>query len=66
VMNFCRHLTRQNAEMVGTAKIAIELAKDLEAAQAGAVERLANSTLMLMPSYRENMQKHIEGLGKKR
>src|SRR5262249_45417895 len=25
VMNFCRHLTRQNAEMVGTAKIAIEL-----------------------------------------
>jgi enoyl-CoA hydratase len=66
VMNFCRHLTRQNAEMVGTAKIAIELARDLEAAQAGAVERLANSTLMLMPSYRENMQRHIEGLGKKK
>jgi enoyl-CoA hydratase len=66
VMNFCRHLTRQNSEMVGTAKIAIELAKDLEAAQAGAVERLANSTLMLAPSYRENMQRHIESLGKKK
>lgn len=65
VMNFCRHLTRQNGEMIGTAKIAIELAKDLEAAQAGALERLANSSLMLMPSYRENMQRHIEGVGKK-
>ena len=66
VMNFCRHLTRQNGEMIGTAKIAIELARDLQAEQAGAVERLANSTLMLMPSYRENMRRHVEGLGKKK
>jgi enoyl-CoA hydratase/carnithine racemase len=65
VMNFCRHLTRQNGEMIGTAKIAIELARDLEAAQAGAVERLANSALMLMPSYRENLRSHVEGVGKK-
>lgn len=63
VMNFCRHLTRQNSEMIGTAKIAIELAADLESAQAGAVERLANSALMLMPSYRESLERHVEGVG---
>jgi enoyl-CoA hydratase/carnithine racemase len=65
VMNFCRHLTRQNGEMVGTAKIAIELAKDLEAAQAGAVERLANSVLMLMPAQEDRLRSHVEGVGKK-
>ena len=64
VMEFCRHLARQNGEMVGTAKIAIELAKDLEAAQAGAVERLANSALMLMPAYQESLRKHVDGVGK--
>jgi enoyl-CoA hydratase len=66
VMNFCRHLTHQNGEMIGTAKIAIELAKDLEAAQAGAVERLANSALMLMPSFGEQLKSHVEGVGKSR
>lgn len=64
VMKFCRHLAEQNAEQMGTAKLAIELARDLGAAQAASVERLANSALMLMPSYRELIQKHVAGIGK--
>ena len=56
VMDFCHHLARQNGEMMGAAKIAIELAADLGAEQAAAVERMANSSLMLMPSYQEGMR----------
>ena len=66
VLNFCRHLTQQNSEMIGVAKLAIELAADLEAAQAGAVERLANSTLMLAPSYREGLKSHLQNVGGKK
>jgi len=66
VMNFCRHLTRQNGEMMGTAKLAIELCADLGAEQAGAVERMANSALMLMPSYLEGMQRHLSTIGGKK
>ena len=63
VMDFCRHLTRQNGEMMGAAKIAIELSADLGADQAAAVERMANSTLMLSPAYQEMMRAHIASLG---
>ena len=63
VMAFCRHLTRQNSEMMGAAKIAIELAADLGVDQAAAVERMANSTLMLGPAYQEMMTAHIASLG---
>lgn len=66
VMAFCRHLTKQNGEMMGAAKIAIELARDLGADQAAAVERMANSTLMLAPAYQEMMQSHIASIGKKK
>lgn len=66
VMAFCRHLTRQNGEMMGTAKLTIELCADLNAEQAGAVERMANSTLMLMPSYLEGMQRHLATIGGKK
>ena len=65
-MAFCRHLARQNGEMMGTAKIAIELAADLGVAQAAAVERMANSTLMLSPAYQEMMRAHIASLGAKK
>lgn len=65
VMAFCRHLTQQNSEMMGTAKIAIELAADLGADQAAAVERMANSALMLAPSYLEEMRRHIASVGGK-
>ena len=64
VMKFCRHLAEQNAEQMGTAKLAIELAADLGAAQAASVERLANSSLMLMPSFQDTIRKHVAGLGK--
>jgi len=63
VLAFCRHLTHQNGEMMGAAKLTIELCADLNAAQAGAVERMANSTLMLMPSYQEGMRRHLDTIG---
>lgn len=63
VLNFCRHLTRQNGEMVGTAKIAIDLAADLGAHQAASVERMANSVLMLMPDYQEGVRRHLATVG---
>jgi enoyl-CoA hydratase/carnithine racemase len=61
---FCRHLTQQNAELMGTAKIAIELSHDLPAHQAAQVERMANSSLMLSPEYLEGMTRHIANIGK--
>jgi enoyl-CoA hydratase len=61
---FARHLVKQNGEQMGTAKIAIELARDLGAHQAASVERLANSALMLMPNYAEVQGAHIAGIGK--
>ena len=66
VMAFCRHLAKQNGEQMGTAKIAIELARDLGAQQAASVERLANSALMLMPGYAQVQQAHVSTIGKAR
>lgn len=63
VMAFCRHLARQNGEQMGTAKLAIEMARDLGLAQARNVERMANSALMLAPSYLETVRGYIEALG---
>lgn len=65
VMKFCRHLAEQNAEQMGTAKLAIELAHDVGLAQARNVERLANSALMLNPDYLEGIQRYIAALGGK-
>jgi enoyl-CoA hydratase len=65
VMRFCRHLAEQNAEQMGAAKIAIELARDVGVAQARNVERLANSALMLNPEYLEAIEKYIAGIGRK-
>jgi hypothetical protein len=48
---------------MGTAKIAIELARDLGAHQAASVERLANSALMLMPNFEQVREAHISGIG---
>jgi enoyl-CoA hydratase/carnithine racemase len=64
VLGFCRHLAQQNAELVGTAKVAIELAADLGAEQAASVERLANSALMLSPEYKDLMESHVANIGK--
>ncbi len=63
VMTFCRHLAQQNAEQMGTAKLAIELAHDVGLAQARNVERLANSALMLHPDYLAGIERYVGGLG---
>jgi enoyl-CoA hydratase/carnithine racemase len=62
-LDFCRHLAKQHGEQMGTAKLAIEMCGDLGLAQARNVERMANSALMLAPSYQENYQKHVAGIG---
>jgi len=65
VKKFCQHLAKQNGEQMGTAKIAIELARDVSRDQARHVERLANSALMLAPDYLEGLQRHVQSIGKK-
>jgi len=65
VMRFCRHLAEQHTEQMGTAKIAIEMARDVGLAQARNVERMANSALMLNPDYRAGIEKYIQGIGSK-
>jgi enoyl-CoA hydratase len=65
VMAFCRHLADQHGEQMGAAKIAIELAADLGADQAAAVERMANSALMLNPDYQAILRAHVAGIGSK-
>jgi len=62
-MEFCRHLAQQHGEQMGTAKLAIEMACDLDRAQGRQVERMANSVLMLNPNYLEGMRRYVEKLG---
>jgi enoyl-CoA hydratase len=64
VMAFCRHLAKQDAELVGAAKVAIELAADLPAHQAAQVERLVNSSIMTTQNYRDLTMAHIANIGK--
>lgn len=66
VMAFCRHLAKQNAEQMGTAKLAIELASEVGRDQGRQVERLANSALMLNPAYLEGIAKYVQGIGGKK
>lgn len=65
-LDFCRHLTRQNAEQMGAAKIAIELAAEVGPDMARHVERMANSALMLNPAYLETVERYIKGVGGKK
>lgn len=64
VMDFCRHLAKQDGELMGAAKVAIELAADLPAHQAASVERLINSSIMTTPHYMELMKAHLANIGK--
>ena len=64
VLDFCRHLTRQDGEFIGAAKVAIELAADLGAHQAAQVERLVNSSIMIAPHYKQLMESHLANIGK--
>jgi len=63
VMAFCRHLAKQDSELVGASKVAIELAADLPVHQAASVERLVNSSLMLSPHYQQLMTAHVASIG---
>lgn len=63
VMAFCRHLTRQNPEQMGAAKIAIELAEELGRDSARQVERMANSALFLNPDYAAGRVEYLKGIG---
>lgn len=53
---FCRTLVELPPEALGMAKLALELAADLESAQARQVERLANSMLFLGPEHAGRME----------
>ena len=64
VMGFCRHLAMQDSELVGAAKVAIELANDLPSHQAALVERLVNSSIMISPHQKDLMASHLAGIGK--
>lgn len=65
-MEFCRHLASLNGEQMGTAKLAIEMARDVGLAQARNVERLANSALMLHPDYIEAWEAHAGSIGSRK
>lgn len=58
VLEFCRHLAAQPPEVTAMAKVAIELATDLESAQARNLERLANSVLTLGREHEQLVEHH--------
>ena len=62
-LDFCRHLTKNDPEQMGAAKIAIELAAEVGPSMGRHVERMANSALMLNPSYLAKIEQYIAKLG---
>jgi enoyl-CoA hydratase/carnithine racemase len=64
-LDFCRHLTKNNPEQMGAAKIAIDMAAEVGRDTARHVERMANSALMLNPAYLEGVERYIKGIGAK-
>lgn len=65
VMDFCRHLAKQNGEQMGAAKVAIELCAEVGRDAGRHVERMANSALMLNPDYIKGMEEYLKGVGGK-
>jgi enoyl-CoA hydratase/carnithine racemase len=65
-LDFCRHLTKNNPEQMGAAKVAIELCAELGRDSARHVERMANSALMLNPDYQAAIAKYVSGVGAKK
>jgi enoyl-CoA hydratase/carnithine racemase len=65
VMDFCRHLARQNGEQMGSAKLAIEMCAEMGPEMGRHVERMANSALMLNPDYVAGMENYLKGVGGK-
>jgi len=66
VMDFCRHLARQNGEQMGAAKVAIEMCAEVGRETGRHVERMANSGLMLNPDYLAGMSEYLKGVGGKK
>jgi enoyl-CoA hydratase/carnithine racemase len=66
VMDFCRHLAKQNQEQMGAAKVAIELCAEVGRDQGRNVERMANAGLMLNPEYIKGMEQYLKGVGGKK
>jgi len=65
VMDFCRHLAKQNAEQMGTAKVAIELCAEVGRDAGRHIERMGNSGLMLNPDYMKGIEKYVSDVGSK-
>ncbi len=63
VMDFCEHLAKQNGEVMGATKIALELASEVGRDSARHVERLTNSALMLNPGYLAGVEKYLKSFG---
>jgi enoyl-CoA hydratase len=66
ILEFCRHLTKNDPEQMAAAKIAIELASEVGRDSARHVERMANSALMLNPAYLERIEAYVKGIGGKK
>jgi enoyl-CoA hydratase/carnithine racemase len=65
VMDFCRHLAKQNGEQMGAAKVAIELCAEVGRDAGRHIERMGNSGLMLNPDYLKGMEEYLKGVGGK-
>ena len=63
VMDFCRHLAKQDGEQMGAAKVAIELCAEVGPRMGRQVERMANSGLMLNPDYQAKVASYVSILG---
>jgi enoyl-CoA hydratase len=66
VRTFCAKLARQPYEVLGLAKLSIELAVDLDRAQARNVERIANSMLMTGAEHKALVSAFLERQAAKR
>jgi len=66
VRAFCRKLAAQPYEMMGLAKLSIELARDLDRAQGRNVERIANSMLFTGAEHKAMVQAFLERQAEKR
>jgi enoyl-CoA hydratase len=66
VESFCAKLARQPYELLGLAKLSIELAADLDRAQARNVERISNSILFTGAEHKALVREFLERQAAKR
>ena len=64
VLAFCDHLAQQPREFLAMAKLTIDLASDLESAQARRLEQLANSTLTVGEEHRTLLKQWVASFQK--